>query len=237
MIPSPAVVPSLAMRNPLTNRAAAASLTFAIITLIVTYFYLTGPARVARPVFPLGLVPSSACDDGGDRLDDTAERGVAIPNIVHYVWLLNDPEELRLNFKAFISIYSAHILWQPERIYIHTDATPEVYNKAQLSGTPWTRRILAIPGITPNYIDAPRSTTKGVEIKHVEHRADFLRITALRDLGGVYLDMDAVPLRDITDLRNSGFANVLGGATALSTKHSGYINNGVMMSQPHSTLM
>ena len=71
----------------------------------------------------------------------------------------------------------------------------------------------------------------------MEHKADFLRISVLQEYGGVYLDVDAVPLRDITDLRQSGFANVLGGAVALSQRHSGYINNGVMISRPHSTLM
>ncbi len=162
----------------------------------------------------------------------------AIPNFVHYVWLLKEENaEFKLGFKVFVSVYSAHLFWKPERIYIHTDATPEAFDRAKTSGTDWTKRILAIPGIRPNYVQAPQFTAKGVKIEALEHKADFIRVMALRDFGGVYLDTDAIPLRDIADLRGSGFANVLGGATALSMRHIGYINNGVMMSRPHTHLM
>ena len=104
-------------------------------------------------------------------------------------------------------------------------------------GMPSLPSILAIPGITINHVEAPTKTNKGVVIEKMEHKSDFLRVAALRDFGGVYLDTDAVPLRDIADLRNSGFANVIGGQTALSMRFSGYLNNGVMMAAPHSHLM
>ncbi|KAH8664507.1 hypothetical protein BX600DRAFT_301105 [Xylariales sp. PMI_506] len=206
----------------------------ASVVLYILYLYLTSPSRIVIPTFPFSAVPEESC--GIINTNNPQSRN-SIPQIVHYVWLLKDPAELTLSFKFFVTAYSSYILWQPERIYIHTDATPEVFVRAQKQGTIWTQRILAIPGITPNYVIAPSSTSKGVNIVHMEHKADFLRISALRDYGGIYLDVDAVPLRDVSDLRTSGFANVVGGATALTMKHSGYINNGVMMSIPNSTLM
>ena len=230
----------LEMRSLPRSRIIVAVISLISIAFGLTYIYLTQSARFAQPAFPLGVVPDHVCDDSDKSIagQDVAQKQV-IPNFVHYVWILKDRRDFRLSFKTFISIYSAHVFWHPERIYIHTDAAPEIIDKAKAkaSGPPWTKRVLAIPGVTLNHVEAPKSTVKGVEINHLEHKADFLRIAALRDFGGVYLDTDAVPLRDIADLRNSGFANILGGAVALSMKHSGYINNGVMMSVPHSTLM
>ncbi|KAF4619103.1 hypothetical protein G7Y89_g14744 [Cudoniella acicularis] len=160
-----------------------------------------------------------------------------IPNIVHYVWMLKDPKEFHLEFKIFISFYSSHIFFRPERIYIHTNAAPSVFEEAKANGDVWTKRILAIPGVTPNYVTTPTSTTKGVAISRMEHQADFIRLAALLEFGGIYMDMDAIPLRDITSLRNSGFANVVGGNFALTAKGSGYISNGIMLAKPHSTMM
>ncbi|KAK3689410.1 hypothetical protein B0T22DRAFT_360005, partial [Podospora appendiculata] len=159
-----------------------------------------------------------------------------IPNFVHYVWILKDPTVFRLNFKIFVSAYSAHLYFRPERIYIHTDAPPDVIEHARSTGDVWTRRILALPGITFNHVQVPLTTKHGVKISHIEHKSDFLRIEALRDFGGIYMDMDAIPLRDVADLRKSGFANVVGGAVALAMKHRGFINNGVMLAKPHSIL-
>ncbi|KND89017.1 hypothetical protein TOPH_06294 [Tolypocladium ophioglossoides CBS 100239] len=222
------------MKGPPASRIVAAAITILVFASSITY-YLTRTSRFAYPTFRYGSVPDGVCDGNTD--DDVSPQKQVIPNLVHYVWLLKDGAAFQLGFKAFVSIYSAHLFLRPERIYIHTDASPETLSRARLSGTAWTKRALAIPGLTANHVEARRVTTKGVEIVQMEHKADFLRMLALRDFGGVYLDIDAVPLRDVADLRNSGFANVLGGATALSMKHSGYINNGVMMSVPNSNLM
>ncbi len=74
-------------------------------------------------------------------------------------------------------------------------------------------------------------------ISKFEHKADFVRMDTLWEYGGIYLDTDAVPLRDISDLRNSGFANIVSGAIAITMKHSGLINNAVMISTPGTALM
>jgi len=215
--------------------AAVVSLAFA---LFLTLYFVADSRHPSYPSFPFSSVSDAACAAIDTTLDDsTTNEKHVIPNIVHYVWVLKDPAEFRLPFKVFVSIYSATLFWNPDKIYIHTDASPGILLDAQAAGDVWTRRILALPGVIPNFIQAPNVTDKGVHIKKMEHKADFLRMAVLRDYGGVYLDTDAVPLRDIGPLRNSGFANVLGGAVALRMRHSGYLNNGVMMSVPQSTLM
>jgi hypothetical protein len=224
------------------KRVTAAAVALLVFTSAVAYLYLLGGSvRHTYRTFPFSLVPDVACESidssGNNHKDATATERHVIPNIVHYVWLLKKPAEFRMCFRVFVSIYSAHLFWKPEHIYIHTDASRDVFRDAKVAGDFWTKRVLSLPGIIPHFIQAPNVTERGVEIVHMEHKADFLRMAVLRDFGGVYLDTDAVPLRDIAPLRNSGFANVLGGAVALSMKHSGYINNGVMMTVPQSTLL
>lgn len=225
------------------RRVTAAAVAFLVFASFLFYLFVSGAPRITYPTFPFSYVSDIACQDIDSSVNGVnagttgSQRNHVIPNTVHYVWLLKNATEFRMPFKVFVSVYSAHLFWKPEKIYIHTDATPEVLRAAQVSGEVWTKRILSLPEITPNHIQAPNVTAKGVKIVHMEHKADFLRMAVLRDFGGVYLDVDAVPLRDIAPLRNSGFANVLGGSTALRMKHTGYINNGVMMAVPQSTLM
>ncbi|KAJ4204552.1 hypothetical protein NW759_014889 [Fusarium solani] len=214
---------------------ALSLLTLLVVASGLTYFLRA--TRYSYPTFDFGTVPDHGCDAGTGIANLDGKPNQPIPNFVHYVWLLKDPAELRLGFKLFVSMYSANILWKPDGIYFHTDAAPEVIEKARVSGTPWTKRILEMPGLIFNHVEAPAVTTKGVKIVKMEHKADFLRLAALRDYGGVYLDADAIPLRDIADLRNSGFRNVVGGQTGITLRFSGYLNNGVMMSVPHSNMM
>src|SRR5436190_1860029 len=82
----------------------------------------------------------------------------------------------------------------PDRIYIHTDATPDAWHNAKDAGDLWTRRVLAVPGVTPNFVVAPAATKHGVAIERIEHKSDIIRIEALRQFGGLYLDFDAIPL-------------------------------------------
>ncbi|RYP57795.1 hypothetical protein DL769_009274 [Monosporascus sp. CRB-8-3] len=210
---------------------------FSCLTLGFYYVYLRAANRPHIPVFPLGRLSLNDVCDNSNKTPSTPYENDIIPNFVHYVWLLRDPAIFSLNFPTFLSMYSAHVYFRPERIYIHTDASESVFNRAKVAGDLWTRRVLALPGITYHHVQAPPSTAKGVAIKLMEHKADFLRIEALRDSGGIYLDTDAVPLRDVSHLRKSGFAAVVGGVVALAAQHTGFMNNGVLMSRPRSKLL
>lgn len=225
---------------------------------ILTFLYLYLHLRVATPLSPLSRVPVfSLVGISREKACDGIQTGVAIdspnatapsssssntvegeiPNIVHYVWLLRDPHVFRLSFKVFVSAYSSHYYFRPERIYIHTDASPDVFERARTSDDIWTRRVLSLPGVTYRHAVAPVVTSKGVNIINMEHKADFVRIEALREFGGIYMDTDAIPLRDVAPLRRTGFANVVGGGVVLTIEHTGFVNNGVMLARPHSILM
>ncbi|KAK1757007.1 Lactosylceramide 4-alpha-galactosyltransferase [Echria macrotheca] len=198
--------------------------------------FVVFPPRFPYPTFRFVSLADDACDNALQSADLSSARPI-IPNIVHYVWILKDPAELVLGFKVFVSVYSAHYYFRPDRIYLHTDAAPHVIEHARKKGSEWTKRVLALPGVTVNHVEAPRYTKKGVKLDKLEHRSDFVRLQALREYGGVYLDADAMPLRDVAELRNSGFRNVVGQQTGLAMWFHGYINNGVMFSVPNSTLM
>ena len=221
-------------------RLFLAVLTLLIATgLIIGGHFLVWGTRFSYRTFQFTTIADTVCNDNTPNPPPTTtpNNPATIPNLVHYIWLLRDTSTLHLSFKVFISIYSAHLFWHPDRIYIHTDAAPSVIDAARANGSPWTKRILAIPNLTFNHVTAPNFTTKGVEIKWTEHKADFLRLAALREFGGVYLDTDAIPLRDVADLRASGFRNVIGQQLGLAVWATNYLNNGVMMAARGSNFM
>ncbi|KAL5352275.1 hypothetical protein ACLOAV_002222 [Pseudogymnoascus australis] len=155
----------------------------------------------------------------------------AIPNIVHYVWLLNGREHFSLDFKTFISVYSASVYFQPDTIYIHTDATPAQWDYAKTQGDDYTRWTLSIPSVTHNRVSTLNHTLSCRRILKIEHKSDFVRTQQLHRYGGVYMDTDVIPLRDVKVLRESGFANVMG------IEMRGRINNGLMVGRPGSALL
>lgn len=216
---------------------AAAVFLYAWIDL--SYSLPWNPDRPTHSIFPVAPL-ANACNQVGSL--PVAKNGTEklvdepIPNIVHYIWLLANPAVFRLDFRVFLSVYSSHLFFSPDTIYIHTDAKPELWDKAKSSGDVWTKRVLNLPNVTPNYIDNPQVTTKGVAIDTFGAKSDFIRADVLRKFGGIYLDVDAIPLRDIAPLRHAGFANVVGGAVALAPKHTGYVNTGVWLAKPHSSL-
>lgn len=156
-----------------------------------------------------------------------------IPNIVHYVWALKEPDgALEFKFKHFVSIYSSYLYLRPDTIYVHTNAQPSAIAAAQNDiRNFWTHKVFSIPGVTVRNIEIPTHTKYGALLEHMEHRSDFVRPGILRDYGGIYMDFDVVPLRDMKPLRESGFRNVFG--HELGEK----VNNGVMMAVKDSRFM
>ena len=217
--------------------AATALAAVALYAWVDLHFSLPwNPDRPTLRTFPAGPL-ANACDGvGALSADSTSNSSGDIPNLVHYVWLVADPAVFSLPFAAFVSAYSSHVFLGPDRIYIHTDVSPAVWDRAKAFGDAWTRRVLNLPGVVPNFVDTPRVTSVGAEIDTFGAKSDFLRADALRTFGGVYLDTDAIPLRDLGPLRRAGFANVVGGAVALAPKFTGFVNTGVWLSRPHSSL-
>ncbi|EAQ84548.1 predicted protein [Chaetomium globosum CBS 148.51] len=121
----------------------------AVTAIVVLYTLFDVPSMVPwRPRLPnLQTFPvaplAKACDNippPDPNTDAAAAANAPIPNLVHYIWLLADPAVFTLNFKVFVSVYSAHLFFHPDRIYIHTDVSPSLWERAKSSGDLWTKR-------------------------------------------------------------------------------------------------
>ncbi|CAG9982264.1 unnamed protein product [Clonostachys byssicola] len=149
-----------------------------------------------------------------------------IPNIVHYVYLVPRPsDDLQFQFSHFLSIFSACYYWKPDKIYLHTNADSASLARA-MSGSSgkWSALVLTLPVLIVNEVRVPTHAENGKEIQSIEHKSDFVRVQAVYDYGGIYIDMDVFPLRDIKDLRQCGYGAVAG------RQHAGELNSGTFMS-------
>ncbi len=109
-----------------------------------------------------------------------------IPNIFHFCFgLLPDAP---FGFLEYLAIKSAHAINCPERIYLHY--------QHECSGIWWekTKEL-----VTLNKVEAP-SEIYGRPLHHYAHRSDVLRLMAVLEHGGVYLDIDTLCVRPFTDL-------------------------------------
>ena len=195
----------------------------AILT-IATLYYLTSTYSLAH-----------ACS----RASSTLNHSDVIPNRVHYVHIMpdNPSSDIRLEFKHFLSIYSASLYFQPDVIYIHTDATYDSIERAQAGSfatgpDKWARLILNLPSVVIRHVSAPETASgSGIAITRIEHKSDFIRTKVVYEHGGMYMDWDVYALRDVKPLRELGFANVVG------RQKLGAVNSGCWMSRKGTRLM
>jgi hypothetical protein len=69
------------------------------------------------------------------------------------------------------------------------------------------------------------------------HKSDFLRMDFLKTMGGIYLDTDVFPLRDLDPLRNFTFTVGFDNNVNPDEKAPKKVNNGVLLSSPNSTFL
>jgi hypothetical protein len=114
-----------------------------------------------------------------------------IPNIVHYVFgLKRDFGGKPFGFAHFLSVLAAKKWLQAERIMFYYQHEPD---------TVWYKRALAY--MTPVKLTDPHlDTIYGIKMANPAHIADVLRLKTLQKYGGIYLDMDVIPLRPFTPL-------------------------------------
>ncbi|CAN6630553.1 hypothetical protein TRVA0_012S02784 [Trichomonascus vanleenenianus] len=158
----------------------------------------------------------------------------AIPNQVHYTYLLNDPNaNFNLQFQHFLSIYSVWYYWRPDAIYLHTNAAAaSIMNAQEGKSGHWNRLIFNMPNLRINPVEAPTiAGNDNIDIYQMEHKSDFIRVMAVCDFGGIYLDWDAYPIQDIKILRESGFNAIAG------RQYGGEMNSGVFMAKKGALLI
>lgn len=96
------------------------------------------------------------------------------------------------NFIHYVCLTSALVTLRPERIYFHYVHEPDTFYWRE-----FVRNVDDTHGATRLEMVQERDVTQvfGREVEHFAHKADVLRLEALRDYGGVYLDVDVLVVR------------------------------------------
>jgi hypothetical protein len=94
----------------------------------------------------------------------------------------------------YLSVKSAVELNMPAAIYFHYQYEPQ---------GEWWQRTKAL--VTLNKITAPEFFM-GRQLHHVAHKADVVRLQALKETGGIYLDLDTISVKPLTKLLQYSFA-------------------------------
>src|SRR6185503_11634821 len=118
-----------------------------------------------------------------------------IPNILHFVFgMAPDFGGKPFSLCHYLSVRSAVELNKPGKTFFHYQYEPE--------GEWWQK---AKPFLILNKVVAPESFM-GQPLYHVAHKADVIRLQALKETGGIYLDLDTISVKPLTDLLNNSFA-------------------------------
>lgn len=117
-----------------------------------------------------------------------------IPNIFHFVFGMKpDFGGKPFNMVHYLAVKSAAVLNKPDQMILHYQYEP---------GGEWFEK--ARPYLTLNKIIAPTEIF-GNPLLHVAHQADIVRLQALKETGGIYLDLDTISIKSLEPLRQYAF--------------------------------
>jgi glycosyltransferase involved in cell wall biosynthesis len=153
-----------------------------------------------------------------------------IPRVAHFVFGLREQDE-PFHFLQYASLESCRRVLEPETIYFHHKHLP---------WGPWWERIQRhVTLVEVDYVEEVLSADYlpgrvPAEYRYAHH-ADFIRLGALLDHGGVYADIDTIFVRPFADeLFDAPF--VIGREPAVRDERTGELRpslcNALMMAEP-----
>ncbi|OWF34962.1 Inositol phosphoceramide mannosyltransferase 3 [Mizuhopecten yessoensis] len=113
-----------------------------------------------------------------------------VPNIIHYVWF----DIKQMTFYQMISFLSVHKFQNPCLILLHGNVIP--------AGPYWLHLVRHVSNIIHVKSDGPIKTERNKSFNDNTHKSDLVRLMALKEFGGIYLDLDTVLLRSLDPLMN-----------------------------------
>jgi hypothetical protein len=117
-----------------------------------------------------------------------------IPNIFHFVFgMAEDFGGRPFSLSHYLAVKSAMDVNAPDTIFFHYAYEPTGY---------WWEKIK--PHLLLNKINAPASFM-GRPVEHIAHKADVVRLQVLQESGGIYLDMDTISVKPLTDWLHHSF--------------------------------
>jgi hypothetical protein len=141
---------------------------------------------------------------------------MAIPNVIHFVYGFAPKAAEAFGVRHYLAVASAVGCNQPDRTMIHTPLSAD--------GNVWWKRALALPSVVLRPTDPP-AEVYGRPLRHYAHQADVVRLAALLQHGGVYLDIDTLCFKPFAPLRQENEA-----VMAWQSTHG--LCNAVMMTEP-----
>ncbi|KAL4224960.1 hypothetical protein ACF0H5_015656 [Mactra antiquata] len=138
-----------------------------------------------------------------------------VPNVAHYVWYKRG----EMTFIAFLSMLSVVRFVRPCVIMVHGEL-------------PYGKYWDAITYFYPNFVHIKRDIPEdvfGTKIRINCHSSDIMRIEALIEYGGIYLDMDMVLVRPIDSLMDFPFV--------LSNQSSANLGSAFVMAERNATFL
>ncbi|KAK4049664.1 hypothetical protein OIV83_003939 [Microbotryomycetes sp. JL201] len=155
-----------------------------------------------------------------------------VPPYVHYVFGLSpDFGGKPFSFIHFVCVMSALRKIKPHKIYMHHVHEPR--------GFYWNEIKKAIEDSTTTelVLIKQRDVTHiyGNPVEHYAHKADVLRLEALRNYGGIYLDIDVLVLKDLGPLyRHATVMAMESQPDTNPTLPPSGLCNAVILSRPYS---
>lgn len=144
-----------------------------------------GLGSTVRPSLPHAPAVAPAAAVGAPRA--LAQAPSRIPKIVHFVFGMKNPDPA-FGFLNYASVMSAIRVLRPSRVLVHAHFEPVglfwdlVRPKVELRRVPLVQEVF------------------GNSVSHYAHRADVVRLNALIEFGGIYLDSDVIVLRSFDNL-------------------------------------
>lgn len=152
------------------------------------------------------------------RVNPSTSHGDIVPNVLHYVFgLSSDFGGKPFGFLQFLAATSAIHVLKPTTIYLHHLYEP--------TGWYWDQvkdhfTLVKVRDVTEIY---------GNQVHHFAHKADIIRLEALRDHGGVYLDLDVVVIKDFSPFYKDAFT--------MGIENNVGLCNAIMISKPFSSFV
>lgn len=121
-----------------------------------------------------------------------------IPNIIHFVWPEKSFKGEPFHMVHRLAIESAIAVNKPDVVLFHCGEHPE--------GPEWVKiksKVEIVPTVFPSEIFGRR-------ICHPAHQSDIVRLRALRNIGGIYLDSDTICVRPFDRTPTEGSNCIIG---------------------------
>lgn len=145
-----------------------------------------------------------------------------IPKKIHFIWFSRGKA---FNLVNYIAVKAALYHNPDYEVFLHCDALPKdnIYYNALKKH------------ITTNIIVEPYYINKH-HVQYFQHKADYVRLNVLKEMGGIYLDTDIILLRNLDKFLNNRFV-MCSERPDTDKEASHFLCNAVIMCEPNNDLV